>query len=69
MVKKWRVRWGGHVFMGDIRNQYRILARDTALQIPLGHHRCKWENVNLLESVSLLTGLSWLRIGMSCGFL
>jgi len=44
-----RVRWGGHVeFMGDIRNQYRILARDTELQIPLGHNRYKWENVNLL---------------------
>jgi hypothetical protein len=54
--------------MGTIRNQYRILARDTELQSPIGHHRYKWENVNLLKSVSLLIGLSWLRIGMSCGF-
>jgi hypothetical protein len=48
--------------MGNIRYQYRILARETELQIPLQHYRRKWENVNVEESVSLLIGLSRLRI-------
>jgi hypothetical protein len=46
-----RVRWGGHVgFVGDFRNKKQIVARETELNIPLGHHRYKWEsiiNVNL----------------------
>jgi len=42
---------GGQVgFVGDFRNQYRIVARNKKLKIPPGHHRYEWEsiiNVNL----------------------
>jgi hypothetical protein len=74
MVTKLRkVRWRGHVeFVRGVRNQYRNLARETELNIPLEHHRQKWEssiNVNLQYRVSMLIGLNWLRIRTSCGIL
>jgi hypothetical protein len=45
MIKSRMTRWAGHVAcMGEVRNAYKILARESEGKRPLGGSRCRWED-------------------------
>ncbi|KAJ4427651.1 hypothetical protein ANN_25299 [Periplaneta americana] len=43
-IKSRRLRWAGHVFMGESRNAYRVLVGRPAGKRPLGRPRRRWED-------------------------
>jgi hypothetical protein len=66
MIKSRRIRWPGHVaHIGAKRNAYRVLMRKPEGKGPLVRRRRTWEN-----NIKIVwTGLFWLKIGVSGGFL
>jgi hypothetical protein len=45
LIKSRRLRWAGYVArMGERRGAYRVLVGKPEGRIPLGIHRCKWED-------------------------
>jgi hypothetical protein len=67
MSKSRRMRWAGHISrMRKKRNAYRILVEKPEGKRPLGRARRRWvDNIEMgLRGVGL-TGLIWLRIGIS----
>jgi hypothetical protein len=45
VIKSRRMKWAGHVaYMGEMRNEYKILVRKPEEKRPLGRRRRRWEN-------------------------
>jgi hypothetical protein len=69
VIKSRRMRWAEHVAgMWERRGSYRFLVG----MIPLGRHRCIWEDnikIDLRQVGWGLTELIWLRIGTGGGLL
>jgi hypothetical protein len=74
MIKSRRMTWTGRVArMGEKWNIYRILVGKPGEKRPLGRQRSRWmDNIKMdLREIDgvVLTGLIWLRIGVSGGLL
>jgi hypothetical protein len=71
MIKSKRMRWAGHVaVMGEKMNAYGLLVGKSEGKRPLGRQRCRWmDNIQIDLREIEWTGLIWLRIGTSGGFL
>jgi len=65
------MRWAGYVArMGHRRGLYRVLVGKPEGKRTLGKPRSRCEdNIKMKWDVEVLTGLSWLRIGIGGGHL
>jgi hypothetical protein len=40
MIKSWKIRWEGNIVcMGEMKNAYKILVRNSEGKRPFGRHR------------------------------
>jgi hypothetical protein len=67
--------WAGHVArVGEGRNVYRVLVGKPEGKRPLGRPRRRWEDGIKMDLKEIgwggvLSGFTWLRIGIDCGLL
>jgi hypothetical protein len=73
VIKSRRMRWAGQIErMGEMRNAYIILVRQTERKRPLGRSGHKWEEDNIRIDLNeiglkLWTECIWIRLGISGG--
>jgi hypothetical protein len=76
MIESRRMRWAGHIEgMGEKRSAYRIFVGKPEGKRPLGRPRRRWvDNIKTdLREIGwdgmVWSGLVWLRVGTSGGYL
>jgi hypothetical protein len=69
-IKSRKMRWAGHVScMGEGRSMYRVLMGKPEGKRPLGRPRCRWDDGLKMDLRGVLSGFTWLRIGITGGLL
>jgi hypothetical protein len=69
VIKSRRMSWVGHaVRMAEMKNTFRILVGKPEEKRHFGRYRSQWKFRNKW-GMRVKTGLNWLRLGLSDGFL